>query len=285
LKIADCRLNWSRRSRHFFKSEILNLQSAIVWCLITAGAVQAQGNSSLSESKIENAEHTVTAEALLAQNEELRRQLSIQQESVRTLTSSLAESNAEAELFRRKFSDLQLRMEALGLASANKDRAKIEQRLLTAVSDLQLAQKERDEYRDQMLRLNEAMLRYLKTSQGGDAQARMDLEAQLRGTNALVARSTSAPPQSAQPNLMDGSVISVKNEWSFVVGNFGEKQGVKIGMPLRVMREERKIATLRVVDVREQICGAVIQEMDSEKEKIKVGDRLQVDARSSASLK
>ena len=35
-------------------------------------------------------------------------------------------------------------MEALGLASADKDRAKLEQRLLTAVSDLQLAQKERD---------------------------------------------------------------------------------------------------------------------------------------------
>lgn len=257
----------------------------LVGCVTLARGLAAEGNSSLSESKVENVEQGVTPAALLAQNEELRKQLSIQQESVKTLTSSLAESNAEAELFRRKFSDLQLRMEALGLASANKDRAKIEQRLLTAVSDLQLAQKERDEYRDQMLRLNEAMLRYLKTSQGGDAQARMDVEAQLRGTNALAARSTSPPSNSAQPSLMDGSVISVKDEWSFVVGNFGEKQGVKIGMPLRVMRGERKIATLRVVDVRQQICGAVIQEMDSEKEKIKVGDRLQVDAHSSVSLK
>jgi hypothetical protein len=288
LKILDFRLA-EVAARAGRQSAIYILQSAIGLCLMAAPAAQAQGNSSLSESKkVEDAESRdggMTAAALLAQNEELRKQLSIQQESVRTLTGSLAESNAEAELFRRKFSDLQLRMEALGLASANKDRAKIEQRLLTAVSDLQLAQKERDEYRDQMLRLNEAMLRYLKTSQGGDAQARMDLEAQLRGTNMLVARSTSAPPQSAQPNLMDGSVISVKDEWSFVVGNFGEKQGVKIGMPLRVMRGEQKIATLRVVDVRQKICGAVIQEMDSEKEKIKVGDRLQVDARSNVSLK
>ena len=271
----------------FLQSAIGSRQSAmiLVGCVTLARGLAAEGNSSLSEYKVENVEQGVTPAALLAQNEELRKQLSIQQESVKTLTSSLAESNAEAELFRRKFSDLQLRMEALGLASANKDRAKIEQRLLTAVSDLQLAQKERDEYRDQMLRLNEAMLRYLKTSQGGDAQARMDVEAQLRGTNALAARSTSPPSNSAQPSLMDGSVISVKEEWSFVVGNFGEKQGVKIGMPLRVMRGERKIATLRVVDVRQQICGAVIQEMDSEKEKIKVGDRLQVDAHSSVSLK
>jgi len=70
---------------------------------------------------------------------------------------------------------------------------------------------------------------------------------------------------------MDGSVISVKEEWLFVVGNLGGKQGVKIGMPMRVMRGDRRIATLRVVDVRQKICGAVIQEMDSEKEKIRVG--------------
>ena len=252
--------------------------------LLPVGRLAAEGNSSLSESKVENAEHAVTAGALLVQNEELRRQLSIEQESLKALTSSLAESNAEAELFRRKYSDLELRMEALGLASASKDRAKLEQRLLAAVSDLQLAQKERDEYRDQMLRLNEAMLRYLKTSQGGDAQARMEVETQLRSTNNLVTRSASAP-DSAEPSLLDGSVISVKDEWSFVVGNLGEKEGVKIGMPMRVMRNDRKIATLRVVDVRQKICGALIQEMDSEKEKIRIGDRLQVDAQSNVSLK
>jgi hypothetical protein len=256
----------------------------IMGCVMLARGLAAEGDSSLSESKIENVEHVVTAETLLAQNEQLRKQLSIEQESLRNLTSSLAESNAEAELFRRKYSDLELRMEALGLASANKDRAKLEQRLLAAVSDLQLAQKERDEYRDQMLRLNEAMLRYLKTSQGDDAQARMDVETQLRSTNKLATKSTNAPDL-PRPSLMDGSVISVKDEWSFVVGNLGEKQGVKIGMPMRVMRDDRKIATLRVVDVRQKICGAVIQEMDSEKEKIRVGDRLQVDAQPSVSLK
>jgi hypothetical protein len=280
LKIADCRLKWARRSRHVFKSEILNLKSAViilVGCVTLARGLAAEGNSSLSDSKNEG----VTAGALLAQQEELRRQLSLSQETVKTLTTSLAESNAEAELFRRKFADLELRMEALGLASASKDRAKLEQRLLTAVSDLQLAQKERDQYRDQMMQLSETMLRYLKTAEGGDAQARMDVEAQLRAMNALVDKSTSAQPQNG--SLLDGSVISVKEEWSFVVGNFGAREGVKIGMPLRVKRGDDVVARLRVVDVRERICGAVIQE--SGKEKIKVGDRLEVDARPDVSAR
>ena len=257
---------------------ILNLQFAIGFC------AYAQGNSSLSESKSETVTQPTKPELAAAETGELRKQLLIAHESLKALTSSLAESNAQAEELRRKYSDLRLRMEALGLASANKDRAKLEQRLLAAVSDLQLTRKARDEYRDQMLRLNEAILRYLKTSQGGDAQARMDMETQLRSTNELVTRSTNRS-EVGEPSLMDGSVISVKEEWSFVVGNLGEKQGVKIGMPMRVMRDDRRIATLRVVDVRQKICGAVIQEMDSRKEKIKVGDRLQVDARPDVSLK
>jgi len=279
LQIEDCRLQigTSRLRRGIVQFVILNLQLAIGIC------AQAQGNSSLSESKIETAASPATAEAL-RENEQLQRQLSIAQESLKALTSSLAESNAEAEELRRKYSDLELRMEALGLASANKDRAKLEQRLLAAVSDLQLAQKERDQYRDEMLRLNEAVLCYLKTSQGGDAKARMEVEAQLRSINTLITKSTSTPDL-PEPGLMDGSVISVKEEWSFVVGNLGEKQGVKIGMPMRVMQDDRKIAILRVVDVRQKICGAVIQEMNSSKERIKVGDRLQVDAQPNMSLR
>src|SRR5205085_2102771 len=147
----------------------------------TTSAPSASPQLSISPSEVTQ---------LLSQKEELRRQLSLTEQTVQTLTSSLAESNAEAELFRRKYADLELRMEALGLASASKDRSKLEQRLLTAVSDLSLAQKERDEYRDQMLRLNETMLRYLKTSQGGNAQARMDVETQLRGINKLATGST-----------------------------------------------------------------------------------------------
>jgi hypothetical protein len=280
----------SNEPAHFAKVKLSTINyrlATVVFLGVSVCYGSDAGKSSLSESKIENAESRaggITAAALLAQNEDLRRQLSIARESVRTLTASLAESNAEAELFRRKYSDLELRMEALGLESANKDRAKLEQRLLAAVSDLRLSENERDEYRDQMLRLNESILRYLKTSQGGDARARMDLEAQLRSTNRLVTKSA-ASAKPAPPDLMDGSVISVKDEWSFVVGNLGERQGVKIGMPLRVLRGDRKIATLRVVDVRQRICGAVIQDMVSEKDKIKVGDRLQVDVHPDVSLK
>ena len=249
--------------------------------ILSTVCLGAEENSSLSESKIENAETKVAAAVTSSQDEELRRQLSLARESIGTLTDSLAASNVAAEDFRRKYSDLQLRMEALGLDGANKDRAKLEQRLLSAVSDLRVLEKEREKYRDQVLGLSEAIIHLLKTSTGGDALARMEVEAQLRSSGELATKSQESSEEAA--TLMDGRVVSVKEEWSLVVGNIGEKAGVKIGMPLRVLRADKLIATLRVVDVRQKICGAVIQEMDSGK--IKVGDRLQADARKDVSLK
>jgi hypothetical protein len=266
------------------KVSALNLRLAIVLvCLAFARGLAAEG-SSLSDPNLEAAEAKVTSETLLSQNALLRKQLSLDRETQKTLTDSLVVSNAEAELFRRKYSELQTRMDVLGVESVSTDRAKLEQRLLKAVSDLQLMNKEKEAYREQLLKLTETMLHYVKSTQSADPQARMEVEAQLRATNQLLA-AKEAPNDEAAPDLMDGKVLSVKEEWSLVVGNFGAEQGVKIGMPLRVVRAGKTIATLRVVDVREKISGAVIQELDSEKVKIKVGDRLQVDARQNVSLK
>jgi len=46
-----------------------------------------------------------------------------------------------------------------------------------------------------------------------------------------------------ESSVMDPSVLRVKEEWPFVFANIGEQHGVKIGMPLRAMRGDEKIAT------------------------------------------
>ena len=265
-------------------SALIARLSIVLVCLLLARGLAAE-DSSLSNPNLETAEAKVTAETLLSRNEALRKQLSLDRETQKTLTDSLVVSNAEAELFRRKYSEQQLRMETLGVESVSKDRAKLEQRLLKAVSDLQLMNKEKEAYREQLLSLTETMLHYVKSTQSADPQARAEVEVQLRAANQLLSARDAAPNEESAPDLLDGKVISVKEEWSLVVGNLGAQQGVKLGMPLRVVQAGKTIATLRVVDVREKISGAVIQELDSETVKIKVGDRLEVDARRDVSLK
>jgi hypothetical protein len=246
--------------------------------------LEAQSNSSLSDSNLEAEEAKVTSETLLLQNDLLRRQLSLEQQTHKTLTDSLVVSNAEAELFRRKYAELENRVEILGVDAVSRDRARLEQRLLKAVSDLQVTNRQKERYREQLVKLTETMLHYVKTTPGGDAQARAELEAQLRATSRLLAAEDNSFEQDALSDLMNGKVLSVKEEWSLVVADIGATHGVKLGMPLRVVRAGKTIGTLRVVDVRDKISGAVIQELDSD-EKVKVGDHLETDAHRDVSLK
>ena len=64
-----------------------------------------------------------------------------------------------------------------------------------------------------------------------------------------------------------------------MIANIGARHGGKVGMPFQVWRDNRRIGNVRVVDVRDRICGAIIQNLESEKTTVKTGDRLRVDAK------
>ena len=252
--------------------------------LALASGPAAMGGGSFSNSDLEVSEAKVTLQAVAAENDVLKRQLAEAQEAIKSLTDSLAVSTSEAEVFRREAAELKLRMTALGVDGLSGDKSKLEQRLLKAVRDLQLVQGEKDKLSDELVQLSEAVLRYTKVATTADPEARMALEARLRSVaEALGVPGNQPGPDNKASNaagsLSDGMVVSVKEELSLVVANLGSRQGVRVGMPFKVVREDHLIGTVRVVDVREKICGAVIQSLDSEKNKIKVGDRLMVDAR------
>jgi hypothetical protein len=82
-----------------------------------------------------------------------------------------------------------------------------------------------------------------------------------------------------EPTLQEAMVVDVRDELSLIVANVGEKHGVKIGMPFQVWRDGRKVGEVRVVDVRDRISGAVVQNLENNKNPVKAGDRLRVDAR------
>ncbi len=130
------------------------------------------------------------------------------------------------------------------------------------------------------------MLRYVKSTEGADPQARAEVEAQLRGTNKLLTSKDEPPPEEVAVAGLDGRQ-GLERERRVVAGG-GQSRGAPGSEARNAVKSSagrQDGCNLRVVDVREKISGAVIQELDSEKVKIKVGDRLQVDARQSASLK
>src|SRR5690606_7839813 len=161
-----------------------------------------------------------------------------------SLTNSLAIANGEAEAFRREAVEQRLRMEALGVDGLSGDKSKLEQRLLKAVRDLQIVQTEKDRLADQLVQLSEAVLRFTQGATTSDGEARLALEAQMRSTAdalGIPASGDASPGQETAGVLTRAMIISIKEELSLVVANVGETQGVKIGMPFRVLRDGKEI--------------------------------------------
>ena len=215
-----------------------------------------------------------------AENEALRRRNDSNKETIHTLTESLAVANAECEVFRRQSGELKLRMEALGLAAVGDNKEALEQRLLQAVRDLALVRDEKDVLAERFVALSESVLLYMKTANGSDPKLRMEIEGQLREANKSVdeAAAKDAGSNADTPaDLNNGRVLSFKEEYSLIVVNLGSRAGVKVGTPFLVTRDNKRVATARVIDVRERYSGAIIEQYGSPTEKVKVGDGMHVD--------
>ena len=204
----------------------------------------------------------------------LREKLVLSEAAIKGLTESLAVANGEAEVFRRKSDDLNERIEALGLSSSKGDDA-LRTRLLAAVRDLRLLQKENDEAKERLTALTESVMTLLKTSEGINAKARLRVEENLRAANALIGRSVSG--QGNPAGLTGGRVIDVKPDLALVVSDLGSRQGVKTGMPFQVWRGDKQVASVRVVDVRDAVSGAIVQSTAANTESVRTGDTLRID--------
>ena len=222
----------------------------------------------------------MTFEKVVEENAQLREKLTVLQAETVKLTESLANSESEAEVFRRETGQIKLRFEALGVNANGGNDKKLEQKYLDAINDLRLAAEEHKKYAETLTGLSEAVTTYLKTAVSKDAQSRSALEVQVRRAGQLLSAGPAGANAPAPPvaTLNDGAVIRTNEELSLIVANIGEKQGVKVGMPFQILRNDHIVGMVRVVDVRDRITGAVIQDLTSEKEKIKVGDRLRVAA-------
>lgn len=255
--------------------------AGLVGLLSLLGQAAGEEDGSLSEMEIKLQEAQLASEALFNENERLRHEVSRLRERQVALAESLAGANSEAQFFREQLMQTSLRLEALGLGTVGGDQEALERRLLEAVRDLRILSEKNQELSQEMVGLSEAVLRFLKSAVSADPEARMHLEERLRRMNVALGV---LPPsvmeaRAASPSLTDGMVISISGELALVVANLGSQHGVEVGMPFQVLRGDAFLGTVRVVDVREKISGAVIQQMGAEGTEIQVGDRVRVDAR------
>ena len=122
-----------------------------------------------------------------------------------------------------------------------------ESRLVTA----RLAREAADLRRD----LEDRTGRIRKLSEAlAEAQAALDVNEARR---AQAAGPAADAPADAP---VEARIADVNADLGLVILDQGARQGVRYGLPLTVLRERRRVARLRVVDVRERIAGAAVEE-------------------------
>jgi hypothetical protein len=127
-----------------------------------------------------------------------------------------------------------------------------------------------------IISLSESLQVLLKTTKDINPQVRLSLEVELRNTINLLnsSRSDNAAPI---PTLNNAKIIDIQENTELIVANVGASNGVKLGMSFSILRDNKKIASAYVIDVRDKISGATIQNLTSESMPVESGDILQVD--------
>ncbi|MEM8953884.1 MAG: hypothetical protein AAGD22_07025 [Verrucomicrobiota bacterium] len=191
------------------------------------------------------------------------------------LGESLAAANAEAEQYRQAYQEVRLQMEALGMEAVTPNSDGIEQRLLKAVRDNQILEKENRELTEQLLRLAGVALTFAQSAVNSDPERLKLLQTEVQSVERRLAEGVAGEPGQVD-GIASASVVDVADEYGLVVLNAGRASGARVGMPLEVMRGNETIGMGLVISVRDEISGLMMQRLQSEDVPVQVGDRVRV---------
>lgn len=262
---------FSRLHHHLARRASLLLAAVAV-----LGGAQAQTAFELQEL---NMTLQVAAQKIQA----LESQLAASKDKTDALTQSAAAANQEANDLKDRYEKLRGLLEGLGIAALENSTDQTQGRLLSAISDLRIAETSRQKLADSLMELAEASLQFAKTVQTPDAASSDRLSKALTKAEAvLIAAAAPEGTAPAEPaNLQDARIVSLKPDLGIAVLSVGSRDGVKPGMPFEIYREDKPIAKILVTEVRSSVSGAVVQELANATDPVKVGDRGKVDINRS----
>jgi hypothetical protein len=205
----------------------------------------------------------VVVSALTSDNQRLKTELEQRETIIRLLTENLAIARTESELFQKKWSDAQLRAQTLGVNFVDETATQAQRQLVESVRALYLAEAERQRLIEQLQRLLDAIQKQ------GDVSGEL---VRMKVLLATMEQPSAGQTRNAPEGTLESAVVLDANpNLRLVVLNIGLLQGARVGMPLVVLRGDRVVAELRIVEVRKRICGALIERTEK-KVTLKVGD-------------
>jgi hypothetical protein len=138
------------------------------------------------------------------------------------------------------------------------------------VRALYLAEAERERLVGQLQRLLQAVEKQSDVA-GELARTKALLVATEQSASDATGKGSTANKQTGGA-IGSATVLDVNPNLRLVVLNVGLLQGARVGMPLVVWRGDRVVAQLKIVEVRQRICGALIERVEK-KVTLRAGDK------------
>jgi hypothetical protein len=256
--------------------KLISSAACVLPVLLCGGRVVAQANAA-----IELKEAQATLQASTTRIAEIESRLEKAQKQVNALAEALASANGDSQQARESYERLRIQMEGLGVAALDASSAALQDRLLTAASDIRILSNQNKALAAALMDLSQATLDYAKAAPPVDGVPKKELDAKLAAAEKALATIQNEAAPAHDSDLLDARVVSLKEDAGVVVFNVGARHGVHTGMPFLIYRQDKPVARALVVDVRQDICGAVVQDQVSKDEPVKVGDTGKVEAAKS----
>ena len=194
-----------------------------------------------------------TVEALRVRNESLEKSI---------VQANRAEKEASEQL-----AQVRLRLEALGrdLLDGGEDR------LVQATADRQVLESRVANLEGASTRLVSSVTDYIRQAVAADPDARLRVETAIRELDEVLGL-VQKPAPAAAGSAGQAKVVSIDSQSGLLVLNVGESQGARIGTTYRLTRGDQPFGSAIVADVRRNVCGAFVEELEPGSGPVRLGD-------------
>jgi hypothetical protein len=120
-------------------------------------------------------------------------------------------------------------------------------------------------------RLIASVTDYLRQAVAADPDARLRVETAMRELDE-VAGLRQKPAPAAAGSAGQAKVVSIDSVSGLLVLNVGESQNARIGTTYRLTRGEQPFGSAIVADVRRNVCGAFVEELEPGQGPVRLGD-------------
>lgn len=227
------------------------------------------------EAGLDERELAAALEMTRQRNGRLQAELERSRAQVEALSEKLAETVRISEEQLARTRETERTLQAFGVDLLNQDESSLEQRLLKAVRDLDIAEQEVERFRTGIAELSESYLEFVNSTENLDPERKQRALAAIESAGEVL-----RPVEGGAPveEISDARVVSLDPEIGLVVFNAGKPSGLLVGTPISILRDEEAIYSALVVDVRDSISGALLQDRlitDPDVE-VAVGDAIQL---------